>query len=67
MFVAYCVGNAIGAQIFRAEDAPRYVPAIISCGVLYCVQFVLMFREWSSSERHAALSARADGTLGTIS
>ena len=48
-------------------DAPRYVPAIISCGVLYCVQFVLMFREWSSSEGPAALSARADDTLGTIS
>ncbi|KAL1709121.1 major facilitator superfamily domain-containing protein [Schizophyllum commune] len=62
MFVAYCVGNAIGAQIFRAEDAPRYVPAIISCGVLYCVQFVLMFLwryyyVWENRRRDRAAEA----------
>ncbi|UKZ47994.1 hypothetical protein TrVGV298_002230 [Trichoderma virens] len=34
IFIAYCTGNAIGAQVFRAEWAPRYIPAIIICGVI---------------------------------
>ncbi|KAM0263427.1 hypothetical protein ACHAQJ_001283 [Trichoderma viride] len=34
MFIAYCVGGAIGVQTFRAEWAPRYIPAIILCGII---------------------------------
>ncbi|OIW34816.1 MFS general substrate transporter [Coniochaeta ligniaria NRRL 30616] len=39
LFVAYCVGNAIGAQMFVASDAPRYIRGITACGVLYLVEF----------------------------
>ncbi|KAH7234246.1 major facilitator superfamily domain-containing protein [Fusarium solani] len=44
MFIAYCIGNAIGAQTFQAKWAPRYVPSMIICGVMYaleCVLFIL--------------------------
>lgn len=43
MFIAYCVGGAIGVQTFRAEWAPRYIPAIILCGIMYgvvCALFI---------------------------
>ncbi|EIM84644.1 MFS general substrate transporter [Stereum hirsutum FP-91666 SS1] len=42
MFIGYCVGNAIGAQMFQAKDAPRYVPALIACAVLAFVQFWML-------------------------
>lgn len=42
MFIGYCVGNAIGAQMFQAKDSPRYVPALIACAVLAFVQFWLL-------------------------
>ena len=34
-FVGYCVGNIVGPQTFRAEDAPRYVSAEITIIVLF--------------------------------
>ncbi|ORY23677.1 major facilitator superfamily domain-containing protein [Naematelia encephala] len=40
LFVAYCTGNAIGAQLFQAKDAPRYIPALIACACLFGVEFV---------------------------
>jgi ACS family allantoate permease-like MFS transporter len=39
LFVSYCVGNAIGAQMFVASDAPKYVRGITACAVLYIVEF----------------------------
>ncbi|KAF4119412.1 Major Facilitator Superfamily [Geosmithia morbida] len=42
LFVAYCVGNAIGAQIMLPSDAPRYIRGITACGVLYFVEFCAM-------------------------
>lgn len=42
LFIAYCVGNAIGAQIMRADDAPKYIRGITVCAVLYCVEFCAM-------------------------
>ncbi|TDZ99577.1 putative transporter [Colletotrichum sidae] len=42
LFVAYCVGNAVGAQMFVASDAPRNVRGITACGVLYLVEFCSM-------------------------
>ncbi|ORY25048.1 major facilitator superfamily domain-containing protein [Naematelia encephala] len=44
VFVAYCVGNMIGSQVFRTKDAPRYVKATI--GISCCIGvefFVLLF------------------------
>ncbi|KAJ2973197.1 hypothetical protein NQ176_g6746 [Zarea fungicola] len=43
LFIAYCAGNCIGAQVFRAKDAPRYIPAIIICSAMYGLEFVIMF------------------------
>lgn len=45
MFIAYCVGNSIGSQTFQAKWAPRYIPAIIICGVMYALECVL-FLVW---------------------
>ncbi|KAL5319059.1 hypothetical protein ACEPPN_014129 [Leptodophora sp. 'Broadleaf-Isolate-01'] len=42
LFIAYCVGNAIGAQVFQAKDAPRYIPGHTVCGVMYGVEFSSM-------------------------
>lgn len=42
LFVAYCVGNAVGAQMFVASDAPRYTRGITACGIIYCIQFCSM-------------------------
>ena len=46
MFIAYCAGNAAGAQIFRQEDAPRYIPAIITNAILYGAQIVGLLCEY---------------------
>ncbi|TRM62730.1 hypothetical protein BD626DRAFT_569865 [Schizophyllum amplum] len=59
MFVAYCAGNAAGAQIFREEDAPQYIPAIITMAVLYGAQIVglLLWRfyyVWQNGKREKA-------------
>lgn len=45
MFVAYCVGNSIGAQVFRAEWAPKYIPSIVICGIMYGLECFL-FLSW---------------------
>ena len=42
LFVAYCVGNAVGAQMFVPSDAPKYVRGITACAILYCVEFCCM-------------------------
>ncbi|KAK1842642.1 major facilitator superfamily transporter [Colletotrichum chrysophilum] len=42
LFVAYCVGNAVGAQMFVASDAPKYIRGLTACAVLYCVEFCSM-------------------------
>ncbi|KAK4546512.1 hypothetical protein LTR36_001729 [Oleoguttula mirabilis] len=39
IFVGYCVGNAVGAQMFRASDAPKYIHGLTACAVLYAVEF----------------------------
>ncbi|KAH8736459.1 major facilitator superfamily domain-containing protein [Ilyonectria robusta] len=41
IFVAYCVGNSIGAQTFRAEWAPKYIPSIIICATMYALECCL--------------------------
>jgi ACS family allantoate permease-like MFS transporter len=42
LFIAYCVGNAIGAQVMQAKDAPRYIPGITVCASMYGTEFALM-------------------------
>ncbi|KAJ6629145.1 MFS general substrate transporter [Mycena sp. CBHHK59/15] len=40
VFIAWALGNAIGPQVFRADDAPRYIRAFIAHMVLYGIQLV---------------------------
>ncbi|KAF3011469.1 hypothetical protein E8E14_005182 [Neopestalotiopsis sp. 37M] len=42
LLIAYCTGNTIGAQVFQEKDAPRYIPAIVVCSVMYGLQFVIL-------------------------
>ncbi|CAN8095405.1 unnamed protein product [Discula destructiva] len=41
-FVGYCVGNMTGSQIFKAADAPRYIPGTIGCAVCFGLEFILI-------------------------
>ena len=43
VFVAWAVGNAVGPQVFRANDKPRYIKAFIAHLVVYCVQLAALF------------------------
>lgn len=45
LFVAYCIGNAVGAQMFVASDAPRYIRGLTACGILYGIEFC-SFAAW---------------------
>lgn len=40
VFIAWAVGNAIGPQVFRENDAPRYTKAFVVHIVIYGVQLV---------------------------
>ncbi|KAF8206220.1 major facilitator superfamily domain-containing protein [Mycena galopus ATCC 62051] len=42
LFVAYCFGNAIGAQVFQAKWAPRYRPSTVILSVMFALEFVLV-------------------------
>ncbi|KAI0033800.1 MFS general substrate transporter [Vararia minispora EC-137] len=40
VFIAWAAGNAVGPQVFQANDSPRYIRAFIAHLVMYCVQLV---------------------------
>ncbi|KAI0102626.1 major facilitator superfamily domain-containing protein [Nemania sp. FL0031] len=42
LFVAYSTGAAIGGQIIRPEDAPKYIRGLTVSGILYGVDFFCM-------------------------
>ncbi|KAI0399851.1 major facilitator superfamily domain-containing protein [Xylaria palmicola] len=42
LFVAYSVGAAVGGQILRPEDAPRYIRGLTVSGILYGIEFFSM-------------------------
>ncbi|KAL4791882.1 MFS general substrate transporter [Aspergillus venezuelensis] len=46
--IAYCVGNMVGAQVFRTSDAPRYIPGTITCCVCFGVEvaIIVAWRGW---------------------
>ncbi|KAL7953390.1 MFS general substrate transporter [Trichoderma compactum] len=57
MFIAVCIGNAVGSQTFRAEWALIYVPALVICGIMYaeqCILFVLWRLHYASQSRRRA-------------
>jgi hypothetical protein len=51
LFVAYSTGAAIGGQILRPEDAPKYIKGLTASGILYGVEFVgmLLWRTYCKS------------------
>lgn len=56
-FIAYCVGNLIGPQIFVPSTKPRYVPAEIT--IICCWAFVildLLFIYWYYKKENARKS-----------
>ena len=62
LFIAYCTGNCIGAQVFQAKDAPRYIRAIVICSVMYGLEFVLMvawraYYMWQNRRRDKMVAA----------
>ncbi|KIK65420.1 hypothetical protein GYMLUDRAFT_239956 [Collybiopsis luxurians FD-317 M1] len=40
VFIAWATGNAVGPQVFRANDAPRYIKAFIVHIIVYGIQLV---------------------------
>ena len=42
LFVGYFAGSAAGAQIFQADDAPRYIRAIAIVSCLYVLELTIM-------------------------
>ncbi|KAI0030684.1 major facilitator superfamily domain-containing protein [Vararia minispora EC-137] len=41
-FVMYCVGNMVGSQIFRSQDAPKYIPGITGACVCFGLEFLVI-------------------------
>jgi hypothetical protein len=66
LFIAYCVGNAVGAQVMQDKDAPRYIPGITVCAAMYGTEFTLMglwrtyCKDLSPSLRFFLLMHKAD-------
>ncbi|KAH9933637.1 MFS general substrate transporter [Epithele typhae] len=59
VFIAWAVGNAIGPQVFRADDGPRYVKAFVAHIVVYAVQIAVLFFLRVHLMRMNALKRRA--------
>jgi len=59
VFIAWAVGNAIGPQVFRDNDAPRYIKAFIAHMVVYGVQLVTIVFLRLRLTRYNVLKRRA--------
>ncbi|KAL7411516.1 CNF01220-like protein [Mrakia frigida] len=46
-FVAYCTGQMIGSQTFRASDAPRYRVGLTITSAFYAVEFLVLGGWWA--------------------
>jgi len=62
VFVAWAGGNAIGPQVFRANDAPRYRKGFAVHIVLYAIQLVTIialrfYLMWQNKKKQDALKA----------
>ncbi|RYP22197.1 hypothetical protein DL767_009105 [Monosporascus sp. MG133] len=49
-FGGYCVGNMVGARIFEAKDAPRYILGTAGCAVCFALEF-LTLAAWRRDSR----------------
>ncbi|KAK4621488.1 hypothetical protein CLAFUW4_07181 [Fulvia fulva] len=55
LFTGYCVGNIIGPQTFKSNEAPAYTSAYIAMLVGYCVKLtavcMLYFYMWGANKK----------------
>ncbi|OJJ45187.1 hypothetical protein ASPZODRAFT_69492 [Penicilliopsis zonata CBS 506.65] len=60
--ISYCVGNIVGPQTFRPEDAPHYYPAIVTMFVCYviCILDILFIWYWFRRMNAKKAAIRAD-------
>ena len=38
----YCVGNMVGSQIFKSQDAPTYTPGVIGCCICFGLELLII-------------------------
>jgi MFS transporter, ACS family, allantoate permease len=59
--IGYCVGNIIGPQTFRPQDAPRYVPAEITIIVCWgvCLGIMVFIYMWCRYQNNKKAKIRA--------
>lgn len=67
LFVAYCVGNVIGPQLFMADEAPVYQTGFLSIMICYaigiCSCFALrIYLIWCNNTRTHLAEANVDQT-----
>ncbi|KAM0418805.1 hypothetical protein ACHAPT_012246 [Fusarium lateritium] len=61
LYIGYAVGNLIGPQTFRANQAPSYIGGTISMIVCYCVCIILMVAYWAiAAWQNKTRAANAD-------
>ncbi|KAK5681913.1 hypothetical protein LTS10_006447 [Elasticomyces elasticus] len=58
-FIGYCVGNMCGSQIFKAADAPRYIPGTIGAAICLGAEALLivawrLYYVWQNRRRDKA-------------
>jgi MFS transporter, ACS family, allantoate permease len=63
--IGYCVGNMIGAQLFRTHEAPRYITGTIACSACFGLQAILaiIWRLWYMYENRRRDKVAAEGGL----
>ncbi|EEB93022.1 hypothetical protein MPER_08382, partial [Moniliophthora perniciosa FA553] len=65
LIVGYRTGNVVGAQMFRAKDAPRYVSAIIACAICFALNYAAAAEQGLTHEQvkeFGAIDAEKDMT-----
>lgn len=60
--VTYCAGNIAGSQMFRPNDAPRYLKGLVGCAAVMLVNVLLMlcwlgYYIWENRRRERAFLA----------
>ncbi|KAJ7095236.1 major facilitator superfamily domain-containing protein [Mycena belliarum] len=66
VFIAWAGGNAIGPQVFRADDSPRYIRAFIAHMVMYGVQMTAIVSLRLRLMRLNVLKRRAQALEPTV-
>lgn len=73
-FIGYCTGNMVGSQVFRTDDAPKYIKGTAACCVALGLEAILiiLWRLWYAYENRrrdrlaaeSGLSAEEQERLG---